>query len=193
MQNALTFVFRTLLDLYIITFALRLIMQWIRADGRNPLSQFIIRVTNPLVIPARRFVPSFGSLDTATLLILVGLELLATGVLINLACIGAPDIGQYLTLTLLRLIHLALRVYLFIILIYVILSWISPGGYNPASALLSAMAEPVLTPLRKLIPPIGGLDLSPLFALIIIQAITMLLPVTRATSGLICSSVGQLL
>jgi YggT family protein len=193
MQNALTFVFRTLLDLYIITFALRLIMQWIRADGRNPLSQFIIRVTNPLVIPARRFVPSFGSLDTATLLILVGLELLATGVLIKLACIGAPDIGQYLTLTLLRLIHLALRVYLFIILFYVILSWISPGVYNPASALLSAMAEPVLTPLRKLIPSIGGLDLSPLFALIIIQAITMLLPVTRATSGLICSSVGQLL
>ena len=193
MQNALIFVLRTLLDLYILTFALRMILQWIRADGRNPVSQFIIRVTNPLVIPLRRVVPPIGSIDTASLLILVGLEILVTVVLINLACVGSAAPGQILMLAVVRIIYLALRIYLFAILIYVILSWVSPGNYNPAVALLGAMVEPVLAPLRRIIPPIGGLDLSPLFALIGIQAVTMMIPVAPLLSGLVCSSVGQLL
>jgi len=191
MQNALVFIFRTLLDLYIITFLLRLVLQWVRADFRNPLSQFIVRVTNPLVIPLRRLLPPIGRIDTATVLVLLALELAATAILVNVACVGAPGIGQLFVLAVLRIIQLVLRFYLFVVLIYVILSWVNPGGYNPATALLAAIAEPALRPLRRLIPPIGGLDLSPLFLLIGIQAVTMLLPVGRAMGGLICSSVGQ--
>ncbi len=78
MQDALIFIFRSLLDLYIICFVLRLLLQWVRADFRNPLSQFILRVTDPLVIPLRRLVPAIGSLDTATLLIAVIIQLIAT-------------------------------------------------------------------------------------------------------------------
>jgi YggT family protein len=190
MTNALTFILRSVLDLYIITFVLRLVLQWVRADFRNPLSQFILRVTNPLVVPLRRLVPPLGGLDTATILVVIALQLIAIVALVNLACVGTPDIGQWLAMALLRLVKMMLQIYFFVILIYVVLSWISPGTYNPAAALLTAIAEPVLAPLRRLIPPIGGLDLSPVFALIGIQALTMLLPVGRVMAGLVCSSIG---
>jgi YggT family protein len=192
MRDALTFIFRTLLDLYVITFVLRLILQWVRADFRNPLTQFVLRVTNPLVIPARRLIPAVGNLDTATLVVILLLELLMTVVMINLACLGSAGFGQILFLTVLRVIYLTLRIYLFIILIYVVLSWISPGTYNPAVKLLASIADPVLRPLRRVIPTIAGLDLSALFAIIGIQAFTMVLPVGQAMSGLACTAVGQL-
>ena len=192
MRDALTFIFRTLLDLYIITFVLRLILQWVRADFRNPLTQFVLRVTNPLVIPARRLIPPAGNLDTATLVVVLLLELLMTLVMINVACLGGAGIGQIIALTVLRVVYLTLRIYLFIILIYVVLSWISPGTYNPAVSLLSSIADPVLRPLRRVIPTIAGLDLSALFAIIGIQAFTMILPIGPAMGGLVCTSVGQL-
>jgi YggT family protein len=191
MRDALTFILRTLVDLYIITFALRLIMQWVRADTRNPLTQFILTVTNPLVIPLRRFMPPIGRLDTATLTIIIMLQLGLIAVLINFACVGSPDFAQIVMLTAVRLVNLFLRIYLFVILIYVILSWISPGTYNPAANLLASIAEPVLAPLRRIIPSIGGLDLSPLFALILIQALTLLIPAGSVLSGLVCTSVGR--
>jgi YggT family protein len=193
MRDALTFILSTLLDLYIITFVLRLILQWVRADFSNPLTQFILRITNPLVIPLRRMIPAAGSVDTATLLIVFALVLARQLILLNFACLGEPAISQILLLTLLRLTSVVLLIYLFVILIYVLMSWISPGAYNPATSLLASIAEPVLKPLRRFIPSIGGLDLSPLFALIGIQALTMVLPRGQAMSGIICSSVVQLL
>jgi YggT family protein len=192
MRDALTFVFRTLLDLYIITFVLRIILQWVRADFRNPLTQFVLRVTNPLVIPARRLIPPAGNLDTATLVVVLLLELIMTLVMINVACLGSAGISQIIALTVLRVVYLTLRIYLFIILIYVVLSWISPGTHNPAVSLLSSIADPVLRPLRRVIPTIAGLDLSALFAIIGIQAFTMILPIGPAMGGLVCTSVGQL-
>lgn len=193
MQDALTFIVKTLFELYIITFVLRFILQWVRADFRNPVTQFLVRVTNPLIIPARRLIPSISGLDTASVVIIFLLELALTIILINLTCIGEPHFFQIISLTLLRIIYLTLRIYLFVILIYVVLSWISPGAYNPAINLLDSVAKPALRPFRQLIPPIGGIDLSALFALIIIQALTMLLPVGRVIVGMGCLSIGQLL
>ncbi len=193
MQDALTFIVKTLLDLYIITFVLRFILQWVRADFRNPITHFFVRITNPLVIPARRIIPSIGGLDTATILIVVLLELIVTIVLVNLTCMGEPHFIQIIGLTLLRIVYLTLRICLFVILIYVVLSWISPGTYNPAASLLTSIAEPMLKPFRRVIPPIGGLDLSPLFALIAIQALTMLLPIGRLAAGMGCLSIMQLM
>jgi YggT family protein len=152
-----------------------------------------VRVTNPLVVPLRRVVPPAGNLDTATLIVVLLLELLVTIVLVNLTCSGQPSPLGVATLTVLRTVYLVLRMYLFLLLIYVILSWVNPGTYNPMSALLSSIAEPVLKPLRGLIPPIGGLDLSPLFALIGIQALTMLLPIARVAASIGCLSYGQFL
>lgn len=190
MQNALSFIFRSILELYIMTFVLRLIMQWVRADFRNPLSQFILRVTNPLVIPLRRLVPPLGKLDTATLVAAFALQLLAAVVLVNMACIGAPGILQWLAIAAIWLLGLVLQIYFFVVLVHVILSWVAPGTYNPAAMLLHTLAEPVLAPVRRVIPPIGGLDLSPVFVLIGIQALKMLLPAGQVMGGLVCGAIG---
>ena len=192
MPDALIFIGRTLLELYIITFVLRLIMQWVRADFRNPLTHFVLRVTNPLVLPLRRFVPPIASLDTATLIVILLLEVFLTMGLVALVCAGGGDVAHVIMLTLLRTVYLVLRIYLFVILIYILLSWISPGTYNPAATLLASIAEPVLKPLRSIIPSIGGLDLSALFTMIGIQALTMLLPIGAVATSMGCFSVGQL-
>ena len=191
MQNALVFVLRTLFDLYVVTFALRLLLQWAAVDKRNPLVQFILRITNPLVIPLRRLLPAIGRFDTATIVALLGLQVLGTALLVRIGCVGDPALWQVLALAVLSIVKLALGVLTWAIILYVVLSWVSPGGYNPGVALVAAVAEPVLAPFRRLIPPIGGLDLSALFALIAIQALAMLVPVDLVQSGMLCVQIGS--
>lgn len=186
MQSALVYIIRTLFYLYILTFVVRLLIQWAPVDKRNPLVQFILRVTNPLVIPLRRILPPAGRIDTATVVALVGLQIIGTAILLRIGCIDQPAIWQILARAGLSIVQLGLNVYTWSIIIYVVLSWISPGGYNPATALIAAIVEPVLAPFRRLVPPIGGIDLSPLFALIGIQALAMLLPFDRVLAGIIC-------
>jgi YggT family protein len=192
MQNALVFIIRTLFDLYVLTFALRLLLQWAAVDKRNPLVQFILRITNPLVIPLRRLLPSIGRIDTSTVVVLLVLQILGTILLVRIGCAAEPAIWQIVALACLSIVKLALNVFTWALIIYVILSWVSPGGYNPGVAVVAAIAEPLLAPFRRLIPLIGGLDLSPLFALIALQALAMLLPVERVVSGLLCGSLGGL-
>lgn len=186
MQNAFTFVIVALGDLYLITFILRLAMAWVRADFRNPLAQFVVRVTNPLVIPARRFIPPLGGLDLATLLVLVVLQCLVTALLVQLNCVGGGDLGQVVMLGLMRLLDLVLNMYFWLLLVYVVSSWFASGGYNPALAVLASLVEPLLAPLRRVLPPIGGFDLSPIFAFLAIGFLQRLLPSGQQLSGLLC-------
>ena len=155
--------------------------------------QFILRVTNPLVIPLRRYVPTAWGFDTATFIVLFVIQASVTTALLNVACAVTPTVGQIILLSLLRLTHLALNTYLFLILTYVILSWISPGGYNPAASLLSSIVQPALRTLRRWIPTIAGIDLSPLFAFLIITFVVRLLPSGQAITGLACASVGGII
>ena len=187
MQDALVCVLRTLADLYLITFILRLIFQWNRTDARNPLVQFILRVTNPLVIPARRIIPPVGSFDTGTAVVLLLLAVARTMAVTSLSCVGDPGPLQFLFIATVRVAELTLHLYFWVVLLYVLMSWINPGTWNPASALLASVAEPLLAPLRRFIPSIGGLDLSPLFVVIGLQALVMMLPMRAAMSGLICT------
>jgi YggT family protein len=175
MQNALIFLIKTFADLYVLTFLLRLLLQWVRADFYNPFSQFVIRVTDPLVRPLRRRIRPAGGLDLATLIVVVGLECIATWVIMSLYGI-APTVLDLLRISALRLVSLGLWFYSVSLFIYVILSWVSPGGYNPAAVLLADLVEPVLRPVRRFIPSIGGLDLSPMLVLIALQAVAMALP-----------------
>lgn len=193
MQDAVLFILRTLVDLYILTFALRLILQWARVDPRNPFCQFVLRLTNPLVLPLRRLLPAAGPVDSATVVALLGLQLALTWTLVQLACLADPGMLQLLALAVLRVLQLLLRIFFFAILIHVVLSWLSPGGYSPAAALVDAIASPLLAPFRRFIPPVGGIDLSPLFALILLQALTLLLPLRELVAGLLCRGGGQLL
>lgn len=192
MQNILIFVFQTLLDLYILTFVLRILLQAVRADFRNPISQFVVKVTDPLVLPIRRFVPPIGPVDTATLLIALALQALLTGILLNVACTTGPNPLQLAGLSVIRLARLTLNIYFFLIIAQVIISWVAAGQYNPMFALLNQVVEPALRPIRRLIPPIAGVDLSPLFAIIAIQVFLLLLSGRQLMSGMICSSFLQM-
>jgi YggT family protein len=188
MQSALIFILRTLFDLYVLVFVLRLLLQWVRVDSRNPFVQFILRVTNPLVMPLRRLMPPLGRLDSATLMALLGLQMLGTVVLTQIGCIGKPGIVPILLLTVLGITRLILTVYFWTIIVYAVLSWVTPGGYNPGAALVSALAEPLLKPVRRVIPLIGGIDLSPIFLLIALQALMMILPTGQIWSAMLCAN-----
>lgn len=172
-MEALIFIVRTLLQVLLVTvFLLRVLLPLTRADSRNQLSQAVIRLTNPLVLPLRRILPPVGKVDTASIVALLIVQIAATATLWLLGAypwIVAPV--QFIYIVLISLIGTILQFYTFALLLYILLSWVAPGTYSPASALLSNLCEPLLRPVRRIIPPIAGLDLSALFVIIALQAL----------------------
>jgi len=160
--NPVIFLVDTLFSLFILMVMLRLLLQIVRADFYNPFSQFLVKATSPLLRPLRRLIPSWGGIDVASLVLLFTLQCLAIVILILLQGIGFDSIGiaGLLIATITKLISLLLYVYFFSLFLLAIMSWISTGGYNPITALMSSITEPLMRPVRKLIPPIGMLDLS---------------------------------
>lgn len=174
-QQALSFLIRTLGDLYLLAFLLRFLLQWVRADFYNPLAQVVIRITNPLVRPARRVIPPAGSVDLPTLVVLIVLETVM--ILAIIALVGLQvSLGQLLFFVMLRLISTTLWLYIVSIVILVIMSWVAPGSYHPIGRLLADLTEPLMRPARRLLPPMGGLDLSPLLVTILLVTIRIALP-----------------
>ena len=169
---ALVFIINTVTSLYLLVLSLRFWMPWLRADFRNPLAQGILRLTSPLVIPVRRIVPSFGRLDTATILVAFIIQYL-TIVLLLLILGTSADIGPIAVTALVKLAVLSVYLFVYAIFIRIILSWISPGSFNPATAIITMLTEPVLRPFRRLLPPMGGFDISPIFAIILLIALTI--------------------
>ena len=174
MQTALIFVVTTLSQLYLFVMLLRLLLPWLRADFRNPIAQGILRFTSPLVIPLRRFVPAIGRLDTATVIVAFVLQYLT--ILIVLLISGAMAGMLPIAVTaMLDLVILTGRLFMFAILIHIVLSWIARGSYNDATIFVAMIAEPVLRPFRRLVPGIGGIDISPVFAIILLQVIDIII------------------
>jgi YggT family protein len=174
MRNAAFYLVKTFSDLYLLTFLFRFILQWVRADFYNPLSQFIVRATNPLVVPARRAIPSVGEVDVPTLVVLVLLQCLVTWLLLTMAGVTEP-VDSFLLYVVLRMISLTLWLYSISILVYVILSFLAHAAYSPIAMLLGQVVGPVLRPVRRILPPIAGLDLSPWVVLILLQALMIAL------------------
>ena len=171
--NAATFLIETLFGIYILIVMLRLLLQWARADFYNPLSQFIVRATQPVLAPMRTALPSVGGIDLACVVLLVALQLaellLVTGLLGHRVAVIA-----LLVLSVAEIVQLAIYVFLFSILIQVIMSWINPGSYNPLLSVLHSLNEPLLGPARRIVPPIGGLDLSPIVVMVALQLVAIL-------------------
>lgn len=186
MLDALIFLVRTFADLYLLTFLLRFIMQWARANHYNPLSQVVFKVTNPLVVPARRLLPSVAGLDMPTLVVLIVLEIVVTFVLLRLVGLSLP-IPRLLFYSLLRLISLVLWFYVGALIIYAVLSWFAQPSRNPMAMLLGELVEPLLRPARRMLPPIGGFDLSVLLVIVLLQATTIIVSSLKAAT--IASSV----
>jgi YggT family protein len=172
---ALIYLIETLLSLCLIAVLLRLLLQWSRADFRNPLARSIIHLTNPIIVPLRRLLPSIGRLDTASCVAVAVFALLQVSVSWLLSGLGPPPALVWLQLAVFEILRTTLWTYFFAILTYALLSLIAPGTYSPAQGLLVALCEPVLRPFRRVIPPLGGLDWSPLWACIVIQMLLILL------------------
>jgi len=174
MTQALYFIVGTLAQLVLLLFLLRFWLPVLRIDFRNPLAQGVLRLTSPLIVPVRRFLPPLGRIDTATVLVLVVLQVLTILLLLTLSGRMA-DLVLIVAVAVLELAIHSLRLFFFVVLISVVLSWIAPQTYNPIISMVNAMAAPVLRPFRRIIPPIGGLDISPIFAIIMLQAGIILL------------------
>ena len=182
----LMLVINTLFDLYVLMVLLRFLLQMLRADFYNPVSQFIVRVTTPPLRILRRVIPSIGGQDTSSIvlcLILIYAKFMLMRALsipaVHISSVMAPISGvSYVGLfvfCIADLVALTMTVFMIAIIIQVVLSWIAPGSYNPMIGLVHRLSEPVLRPIRKIIPAVGGLDLSPLFAILIIMVAKLLI------------------
>jgi YggT family protein len=174
-MEAIRYIVDMLLWLLLLAFVLRLLFQLVRADFRDPMADAIVRVTNWLIMPLRKVLPPIGKIDTATVLAVLLVAAARTFILMALAGAGIGDVIVFLRITLLDLVGLVLRVYLFAMLLYWLTSFVSPSGYAPGVRLLSQVCEPILKPVRRMIPRIGQIDFSVLWVSIAIGALLVLL------------------
>lgn len=172
--NAIVFVIRSLAQLYILVLLLRALMPFLHIPFNNPLAQGILRLTSPLVLPVRRLLRPVGRLDTATLIVAFAIQYL-TILVIMLLLRRTPSILQIALTALIDLVVLTISLFIFAIVVRVVLSWIGGGSYNPAVDLIERLTEPVMRPFRRLVPPIGGIDISPAIAIILLIALTILI------------------
>jgi YggT family protein len=175
-MTAIIFLVDTLLSLVLFVVLARLLLQWARADFRNPIAQAIVRLTNPVILPLRRVLPPIGKVDTASVVAVVLVAVIKVAIIFALTGYVTPSLELWLRSIAVELVQALLRTYFYAIILYALLSLIAPGGYSPLQSVLASICEPVLRPFRRLIPPIAGIDLSPLWAVIAIQAILLLLP-----------------
>ena len=170
---AAVFVLDTAFGLFIGAVMLRLLLQWVRADFYNPLSQAIVKLTNPLLRPLRRYIPALGRVDTASVVLILVLQVVNLWLAIAISG-GGGAIGGVLVMSFAALLSKLLYLYTFAIFVQVIASWVSPGGRSAALDLVDSLTEPLLRPLQRRLPPLGGLDLSPMLALMLLQVALML-------------------
>ena len=168
------FLVQVLFGLYAALVVLRFLLQLVRADFYNPLSQFIVRATKPLLNPLRRVIPGISGMDIAALVLAWFVLVLEQLAILGLAGVGLQPLAAAL-LAIPELISLIINIFLFAILIQVIISWINPGSYNPAISLIHSLTEPMLGSVRRRMPEMGGLDLSPMVVMVGLVVLEMLL------------------
>lgn len=185
MTDPIIFLIDTLFSLYILAVLLRFLLQWGGADFYNPISQFLVRVTHPPLRFLRRFVPSIGKIDTSALILILTLQMLADFSILLLKGVTI-NIGALTILAITQLISLLINVFVFAVFARAILSWMNPGAFNAAASILTTLTEPLLDICRKVIPDLGGIDLSPLAALLLLQLAKMVvLPPLHELASLI--------
>ena len=190
--NAIGFILGVLFNLYATVCAVRFVMQVVRASYSNPIAEAVVRITDPLLRPLRGIIPSIKKYDTACL-VLVFLVLLVKLLVFKFLSLGAVPVigysiavdslpmGKLFLLGILDVIHQFFNVFIFALIIQAILSWIPGAGGNPVQGLVTSIGEPVLRPLRNLIPPLGGIDLTVFFTILGLFAIRIFLIGTLRT------------
>ena len=183
--DPIIFLIDTLFSLYILAVLLRFLLQWLGADFYNPISQFLVKITHPPLRILRRFVPSIGKIDTSSLILILALQMLADFSILLLKGVTI-NIGALTVLSITQLISLLINVFIFAVFARAILSWLHPGTFNAAASILVTLTEPLLDICRKVIPDLGGIDLSPLATLLLLQLAKMvILPPLHELASLI--------
>lgn len=177
-------------SLALMVVVLRFLLQLVRADFYNPISQMIVKLTNPALIPLRRAIPGFGGIDVASLVLALAVQYLVMTLILLLSGLSTLPWVAMIGWAALGIVSLTLKIYFWGMLIMVIASWVAPNSYNPALILINQLLEPVIRPIRRIMPDLGGLDLSPLVMILGIQLleVLLLLPLKHALglpSGLV--------
>ena len=164
-QEILLFLVETLFSLYIGAIIIRFLLGYARADFYNPLTQFLVKITNPVLMPLRRFIPSIGKLDTAAVVAAYGLTVIKSIIIFSLVGKGFSLIGV-LGFSLKELITGVIWIYIIALIIMAVMSWIGSAHGNPVAPLINSLVSPLVNPVRKRLPPVGMLDLSPMVVMI---------------------------
>ncbi len=185
MSNPIIFLTDSLFSLYILAVLLRFLLQWCGAPFYNPISQFLVKVTHPPLRILRRFIPPLGKIDTSSIVLVLILQMLANFIILILKGITI-NIGALTILSITDLVSLLINIFIFSVFARALLSWLNPGVFDAASSILANLTEPLLGMCRKFIPDLGGIDLSPLAALLFLQMAKMIvLPPLQELANLI--------
>jgi YggT family protein len=177
LNNAIVFLLETFLGLFALALLLRFYLQALRAPARNPLSTFLGALTDWIVVPARRVIPGLWGMDLSTLVLAWATEVV---LLVAKFSLGGPETGgavgaamiALLLLGAVEVIKLSVYILLVAVILQVVLSWVAP--YSPAMPMLNSLTRPFLGPLQRRIPPVGNVDLSPIFLLVGCQLLLFL-------------------
>lgn len=175
-SQSLLLIINTLGGLYIFAVLIRFILQAARADFYNPVSQSIVKLTSPLLNPLRKFIPGYKGFDTASIALALILNIIATTIMLLIAgALGLVDIGTIVAWSAIGILAFILKIYKYGLLISIIASWLAPYSGNPILLLIHQILEPIMKKVHKVIPPMGGLDFSPIFVFLGIQVVETLL------------------
>lgn len=187
LQDILLTIIGTIASLYIVIILARFLLQLVRASFYNPVSSFIVTATNPILIPLRKVIPGFFGVDVACLVMAFLFEFI-TIILLGFISFGdLVPIGTALLWSLIGLLSIVTNIYLFGILIMVVISWVAPHSNNPAVGLIASIIEPLLKPIRRIIPPMGGMDFTPLIGSLALYIPYILLKHMATNAGIVGS------
>jgi YggT family protein len=174
LSQALSLIINSVGGLYILAVLLRFLLQAVRADFYNPVSQAIVKVTSPALMPFRRIIPGYRGIDFASLVLALVLNSVATALLILIAGFNLPDIGIIIAWAFVGLVAFILNIYFYALVISIIASFVAPFSGNPMLLVVYQILEPLYSRVRRVIPPMGGLDLSPIFIFLAINVIEIM-------------------
>lgn len=174
MQSPIQFLLTTLFDLYAMVIILRFLLQLFRADFYNPLSQFVVKVTNPLLVPMRKVIPGIGGIDMSSVLLAYLVVIVKFFFYYTMGGVMV-GIGTLLVIGVADLLNQIINLIFWLVLVRVIMSWVNPTMNSPFMLVIYQVTEPVMAPIRRILPPMGGIDLSPVLLIIGLQFLMMAL------------------
>ena len=177
LANAGIYLIQTFFGLYILVIMLRFMIQAAKADFYNPISQGIVKLTDPILKPLRKIIPGVWGLDLASLILALCVQIITLVLIFLLYKAQLPNPLVLLSWSALGLFSLTLKIYYFSLIGMVIVSWVAPSSNHPAVMLVHQIVDPICAPARKLLPPMGGLDFSIILVFVFITLIDSFLVV----------------